>query len=99
MKRFVFGLAFLLAVSSVGLGQSPSVDAIKGDGSKSESGPVSKTTTASGYVDPLQGASSNDLVRRALSSNAELAAIRLDIERGRARLHQAALRPILRALS
>jgi len=45
------------------------------------------------YVDPVQGASSNDLVRRALNSNTELAATRLDIERGRARLRQAGLRP------
>ncbi len=50
-------------------------------------------TSLSRYADPVQGASSNDLVRRALASNAELAAARLDIERGRARLQQAALRP------
>ena len=49
--------------------------------------------TASLYVDPIQGSSSNDLVRRALTSNAELAASRLDIERSRARLRQAGLRP------
>ena len=45
------------------------------------------------YFDPVQGASSNDLVRRALASNAELAAVRLDIGRARARLRQAGLRP------
>src|SRR5262245_1442996 len=45
------------------------------------------------YVDPVQGASSGDLVRRALQSNAELAATRLDYERARARLRQARLRP------
>src|SRR5262245_9819467 len=45
------------------------------------------------YADPAQGASSGDLVRRALQSNAELAAARLDYERGRARLRQAGLRP------
>ena len=45
------------------------------------------------YVDPVQGASSSDLVRRALAANAELAATRLDVERGRARLQQAGLRP------
>jgi outer membrane protein, heavy metal efflux system len=47
----------------------------------------------SSYLDPLQGASSDDLVRRALASNAELAAGRLDLERARARLRQAGLRP------
>lgn len=55
-------------------------------------------TVASGsrttdYFDPVQGASSTDLVRRSLASNGELAAIRLDLERARARLQQAGLRP------
>ena len=45
------------------------------------------------YFNVTQGASSNDLVRRALSMNAELAAARLGIERSRARLRQAGLRP------
>ena len=49
--------------------------------------------TLSLYFDPLQGASSNDLVRRALASNGELAAVRIGIERSRARLRQAGLRP------
>ena len=44
------------------------------------------------YADPTQGASSDDLVRRALTSNAELAAVRLEIERARARVRQAGLR-------
>jgi outer membrane protein, heavy metal efflux system len=47
---------------------------------------------ASPYVDPVQGTSSSELVRRALSSNAELAAARLEIERVRARLKQVGLR-------
>lgn len=45
------------------------------------------------YFDPQQGASVTDLIRRALASNADLAATRLDIERARARLRQAGLRP------
>jgi cobalt-zinc-cadmium efflux system outer membrane protein len=45
------------------------------------------------YFDPMQGASSNDLVKRALTSNLELAAARLEISRARARLRQAGLRP------
>ncbi|HKV35086.1 MAG TPA: TolC family protein [Pyrinomonadaceae bacterium] len=40
-----------------------------------------------------QGTSSNELVRRALASNGELAAARLEIERARGRLRQAGLRP------
>ncbi len=49
--------------------------------------------TLARYFDPVQGASSNDLVRRALTSNGELAAARLDVDRARARLRQAGLRP------
>lgn len=45
------------------------------------------------YYDPVQGASSSDLVRRASQSNREIAAARLDITRARARLTQAGLRP------
>ncbi len=45
------------------------------------------------YFHQSQGASSDDLSRRALSSNGELAAARLEIERARARLRQAGLRP------
>lgn len=54
---------------------------------------MSVSATLSPYFDPLQGASSNDLVRRALASNGELAAARIGIERSRARLRQAGLRP------
>lgn len=50
------------------------------------------STSLGRYVDPLQGASSNDLVRRALASNAEIAATRFDVERARARIRQAGLR-------
>jgi cobalt-zinc-cadmium efflux system outer membrane protein len=45
------------------------------------------------YFDPVQGVSSIDLVRRAFAANGELAAARLEIERARARLRQAGLRP------
>jgi outer membrane protein, heavy metal efflux system len=51
------------------------------------------SSTVSLYFDPVQGSSSSDLVQRALSSNAEISAVRLDIQRGRARLRQAGLRP------
>ena len=45
------------------------------------------------YMDPAQGSASVDLARRALASNAELAAVRIEIDRARARLRQAGLRP------
>ncbi len=50
------------------------------------------TPTVSLYYDPAQGTSSVDLVRRALASNGELAAARLEAARARARLQQAGLR-------
>lgn len=50
------------------------------------------TITLPLYFDPRQGASAADLVRRALSSNGELIAARLEVERVRARLRQAGLR-------
>jgi cobalt-zinc-cadmium efflux system outer membrane protein len=55
--------------------------------------PVIVNPVVAHYFDPLQGSSSSDLVRRALVSNGELSAARLDIERARARLLQAGLRP------
>lgn len=45
------------------------------------------------YFDPLQGASSSDLIRRALAANGDLVAARLEIDRARGRVRQAGLRP------
>jgi cobalt-zinc-cadmium efflux system outer membrane protein len=59
---------------------------------KAQSEPVVSPLIAH-YFDPLQGTFSNDLVRRALASNGELNATRINIERARARLRQAGLRP------
>lgn len=53
----------------------------------------SSSTATSKYFDLLQGTSSDALVRRALASNGELAAARIDIQRSHARLRQAGLRP------
>jgi len=65
--------------------------------SKSEPKPANalsgSTTALSRYFDPVQGTSSSDLVLRALASNGDLAAARLEIEKARARLRQAGLRP------
>ena len=91
----------LVAVSSIGA-QSSGVAESGKDSVAVSSGRTSAVTEPAvstltpmlaRYFDPVQGASSNDLVRRALASNAELAAARLDIERARARLSQAGLRP------
>ena len=92
----------MLAVSDAALGQSPlpalgvvrrehaqaSVPNLKAPGSR-EALAARTPATLNAYVDPLQGLSSDELVRRALAANADLSAVRLDIERGRARLRQA----------
>jgi cobalt-zinc-cadmium efflux system outer membrane protein len=49
--------------------------------------------TIAHYFDPVQGLSSENLVRRALASNGELVAARIEIGRARGRLRQAGLRP------
>lgn len=75
-------------------GQSPDIAANSGSSSinaSAGSAPVSATLRL--YFDPLQGASSSELVRRAVAANGELVAARLEIERARARLRQAGLRP------
>ena len=45
------------------------------------------------YIDPQDGISINELVERALKSNQDLEASRMEIEKARARLDQARLRP------
>lgn len=77
-------------VSNVGKRHVPGLPTLPGVGGAP---PVLSATTIFLYFDPLQGSSSSDLVQRALSSNAEISAVRLDIQRGRARLRQAGLRP------
>ena len=91
----------LVAVSSIGAQSSGVAEsgkdsvAVSSGRTSAVTEPVVSTLTPmlARYFDPVQGVSSNDLVRRALASNAELAAARLDIERARARLSQAGLRP------
>lgn len=94
-------LILLSAAPSLALAQEASLESIgkeeKSEVKKPHSVNVANepmiTSTASRYSDPQQGASSVDLIRRALSSNANLQAARLEIERFRARFTQAKLRP------
>jgi hypothetical protein len=99
-----FFTAFILSLttSTAGYGQGP---ALGGGSNHGRDAPGSAlvarivdTSNApenwiASYVDPVQGSSSIDLVRRALQSNTQLAASRLEIDRARARLLQAGLRP------
>ena len=94
-------LILLSAASSLAIAQEASLESTgkeeKSEVKKPHSVPVANepviTSTVSRYADPQQGASSVDLIRRALSSNANLQAAHLEIERFRARFTQAKLRP------
>src|SRR6266498_226184 len=98
-QAFALALSALLVWSGNVAGQTPvpGNDLVARKGVPSGDGATRGSDAADGesrtlnYADPVQGASSGDLVRRALQSNAELAATRLDYER--ARLRQAGLRP------
>ncbi len=70
---------------------STSIDNLNAAATRLPSRAISPTVAL--YFDPLQGLSSDDLVRRALTANGELAAARLEATRARARLRQAGLRP------
>jgi outer membrane protein, heavy metal efflux system len=59
----------------------------------SSTAPNAMSPATARYLDPTQGSLSDDLIKRALASNGEIAATRLNIERARARLRQAGLRP------
>ncbi|HEY6806087.1 MAG TPA: TolC family protein [Pyrinomonadaceae bacterium] len=88
--------AFAQVSSNLPVAADAKVTGSLGHTDDSRSEPPARTVlspTIANYFDPLQGSSSIDLVRRALASNGELAAARIDIERARARRQQAGLRP------
>lgn len=88
--------AFAQVSSSVPVASDAKVTGSLDRFGKAQSEPAGRpvvSPTMAHYFDPLQGTSSNDLVRRALASNGELNATRINIERARARLRQAGLRP------
>src|SRR5262245_56540292 len=100
--RYLWTAVISLAASTAGYGQGPALgggsnpgkdapgSALEVRSADTSSAPENWITS---YVDPVQGSSSIDLVRRALQSNTQLAATRLEIDRARARLRQAGLRP------
>lgn len=96
--RSVFAAFFLqaLAFTALALGQGAAKISALTEGKESfvaSAHVAPESTGAAAYVDPVQGASAADLIIRALAANAELQAARLNIERARARLTQAGLRP------
>jgi len=78
-RSLSYAIGFVLVVASVTHAQ--------------ETLPTNQSLLLRSYFDPVQGASANEIVRRALAANGELAAARMEIERARARLRQAGLRP------
>src|ERR1044072_2260888 len=103
-RSCAYAIAVCVLMSSISVGQTSSETAAAKDATLTTSlitvrvDPASASKaivspTVALYFDPVQGSSSVDLVRRALASNGELAAARLDVERARARLRQAGLRP------
>lgn len=91
--RGLIALSLVSFVGMPGFAQGPSTVAKVLVESPTSSTPTPPSPSISPYFDPIQGTSSRDLVRRALASNGELAAVRMEIERARARLRQAGLRP------
>jgi cobalt-zinc-cadmium efflux system outer membrane protein len=100
----VFLTALLVTASAVE-GSSQTRALTTGDGQASANAPLGSPSQAKPdtfdrassrvavYIDPNSGLTTAELVRRALGSNTELAAARLDVDRARARLGQAGLRP------
>jgi len=83
------------ALSGLALGQGPQTNPrpeTRNDVERSTVAVVSNDSSVAASATP-QSASSLDLVRRAVAANQEFAAARLDVERARARLRQAGLRP------
>lgn len=94
-RSFILFSITLIALPGHVIGQSSSESGVilhKGTQQSATTVPT-LGSVLSAYVDPLQGASSSDLVRRALTANTELAAARLEVARARGRLGQAGLRP------
>ncbi len=97
IKRSIRYSLFILLASSMTLGQDPSTETglvrrVTIPTSSAMNQPPKIISSSAQYADPVQGTSSTDLVRRALTSNTEIGAVRLDIERARARMRQAGLR-------
>ena len=102
LVRYLSIFVISLAAAAVGYGQVSAPVGGSNSG-KDSPGPAVEFRVAgassapenwiAAYVDPIQGLSSIDLARRALTSNTQIAATRLEIDRARARVRQAELRP------
>jgi len=78
---------------SSGQGQTPAPNLSENQGAERQTFRRVTEAVTEQAANARQGLSATELVTRALASNQELAAARLDIERARARVQQAGLRP------
>ena len=97
-RSLSYAIGFVLFVAGIARAQEQSAIVSKPPkprtvSDNAETVPTSKSSLIHSYFDPVQGVSANEIVRRALAANGELAAVRMEIERSRARLRQAGLRP------
>ena len=97
-RSLSYAIGFVLVVAGIVQAQEQSAVVSKPSTARvisenAETLPTGKSSLIRIYFDPVQGTSANEIVRRALATNGELAAIRMEIERARARLRQAGLRP------
>lgn len=100
-RNLIYAFIYLIAIAFITTSAASGVYAQTTTVSKSESNfdtgdnalAPTPNSSVSRYYDPQQGVSSNDLIRLALANNPDIAAVRLDIDRARARLTQAGLKP------
>lgn len=96
-ERFLCAVVCLLALSAASLRAQEKTllaknEIIRESAENSEAIPI-LISVLPNYYNRQNGVSINELIRRALESNQELAAARLEIEKAKARLIQARLRP------
>lgn len=95
--RFWCALLCLSAVLATGVGAQQNSELVaKNETEETEAINTPKPLVISvlpNYYDPQNGVSINELIRRALDTNLDLTAARLEIEKAKARLAQAKLRP------
>ena len=96
-RSLSYAIGLVLFVAGVAHGQEQSAVMSKPptprvSSENAETLPTGESSLIRVYFDPVQGTSANEIVRRALAANGELAAARLEIDRARARLRQAGQR-------
>jgi len=97
-EKAIVHLLIVGVLSAVAAAQSlpaatPTPDARQASSMPGQLNTMSGNAAAASISEPVQGISASELVKKALAANAELIAARLEVDRARARLQQAGLRP------